>query len=609
MVEALLSVVERHEAPDFQIFVSSGEVANQHTNRIMGRDVTVFMGSGIVLMALLLYLLFRRASSVVLPLFAVLASLLATFGIMVLAGIPTSVSAQILPGLLLAVGVCSAVHILTIVYQRIDAGEDKATAIPFALGQSGLAVLMATLTTAGGLFSFISAELAQVANLGRVGPIGVVLTFVYCFTLLPACLAIAPLRNRAGQKDHALRLALGRGLAAVGGRAARHPWWVVGAVGAIVLIGTTGIAQVRMSQYPIRWLPGDDPVRRAFEVIDRELGGSGTLEFVIDSGRENGLHDPGLLNRIDAAARFAESFRHRGLVVGKATSIVDVAKETHKALNENQHSFYAIAQDRELLAQELLLFELGGAEDLERLTDSRFQLARLSLRMPFPDGMLMPGFIDGLEGGMREILGAGVEIESTGVGALVGRTFSVLILTLARSYVQALLIITLLMILLIGQVRCGLVSMIPNLVPIWLTLAIMGWFHVPLDNSSLLVGCVLMGLAVDDTIHFMHRFQRYYAKTGDSLEAVRCTLETAGAAMLFTTLVLASGFSVMLLTYMRNTVEFGLLATTAALLAFVADVIVSPALMVLVARHSGTASAARVAAGLRRHAVPGRNPA
>ena len=157
---------------------------------------------------------------------------------------------------------------------------------------------------------------------------------------------------------------------------------------------------------------------------------------------------------------------------------------------------------------------------------------------------------------------------------------------MARCYAIALVIITPLRMLLIGNLRGGLVAMIPNLFPIFLTLGLMGALGIPLDNSSLLVGCVIIGLAVDDTIHFMHKFQRYFAATGDAPEAVRRTLETTGPALLFTSLCLGSGFVAMTFAYMVNIFEFGVLALFATAVAFLADVVLAPALMVLVARRA-----------------------
>ncbi len=162
---------------------------------------------------------------------------------------------------------------------------------------------------------------------------------------------------------------------------------------------------------------------------------------------------------------------------------------------------------------------------------------------------------------------------------------------MARSYVTALLIITPLMVLLIGSLKRGVLSMVPNLIPIWITLGLMGWLGIPLDNSSLLVGCIILGVAVDDTIHFMHKFQRYYDDTGDPREAVRRTLRTTGSALLFTSIVLTAGFFVLTFAYMQNAVEFAMLACTATIVAFLADLVVSPALRVLVSKSREPAPA------------------
>ena len=285
-------------------------------------------------------------------------------------------------------------------------------------------------------------------------------------------------------------------------------------------------------------------------------------------------------------AASGDDLRYHEIFVGKTVSIVDIVKETHRALNENRESHYVVPQDRRVLAQELLLFENSGSDDLEDVTDSLFRKARLSLRMPFVDGMLYAGFIAELEAGLAEILGPDIQFHVTGIGSLFSRTFSVVNVSMATSYALALLIITPLMVILIGDLKRGTAAMLPNLIPIYATLALMGWLDIPLDNSTLLIGCIIIGLAVDDTIHFMHRFHRYYDETDDAREAVRRTLETTGSAMLFTTLVLASGFFVVSFAYMQNARDFGLLAGFATLVAFLADVTIAPALMALLTRRA-----------------------
>jgi predicted RND superfamily exporter protein len=582
LIDALQAVIERHQRPDFEVHVAGGMVANRAMTRYLIRDVAVFLTGGVAVIAALLFVLFRRISGVILPLLVVLLSGLATYGTMALAGVPTSISGQMLPVLVLTVGVCAAVHVLTITYQRLAAGESRADAIAYALGHSGFSILMTSLTTAGGLVSFAWADLAQVRDLGIAAPIGIALALAYNMTLLPALLAMLPLRRGRSRSD-ALQRRLGRALARVGVASSRHPGAVQVGTALVVLIAGVGVVHLRFAQNGLEWFPEQDPVRRAAEFMNAELGGASSVEVWIDTGRENALQEPALLRRLDDAIRFAKTVEEGDdeLFVGKAFSIVDVVKETHKALNENRPEFYAIPDDRRLVAQELLLFANSGSDDLERLVDSRFRMARVSLRTPSVDGLLYPPFMERIEAGFRERLGDDVKIRMTGIASLLGRAFSVMSATMARSYAIALVIITPLMILVIGDMRRGVLSMIPNLVPIWLTLGLMGWLDIAIDNSTLLVGCVLIGLAVDDTIHFMHRFRRAYAIGGDVHAAVRQTLATTGAALLFTSLVLSAGFAVMLLAYMRNAVDFGKLAVFAIAVAFLADALISPALMAL----------------------------
>ena len=173
----------------------------------------------------------------------------------------------------------------------------------------------------------------------------------------------------------------------------------------------------------------------------------------------------------------------------------------------------------------------------------------------------------------------------TGFMPVLASVMSAVITSMARSYAIALLIITPMMILLLKDLRLGVMSMIPSLIPVVVTIGVMGWLGMPIDATTMLIGAMVIGLAVDDTIHFMHKFRIYFTELGDSKLAIRATLETTGAALLFTSLVLTGGFGVFLLASMVNTQNFGFLAATGAATAFLADLVVAPALMTLATRH------------------------
>ena len=591
IVEAVFAVAERHDAPEFPILVAGSPAMAHYFQQSMLRNMALFGALSLLVIGLLLAVLFRRVVGVVLPLLVSVLSVVATLGFMSALGFSIMIPQQILPSFLLAVGVGGSVHILVIFFQRLESGADREQAIALTLGHSGLPVLMCSATTAGGLASFVTAELAPIAQLGLTAPVGVGFSLLLTLVLAPALLAVCPLRPKRSEGTAGLRAR--RALVRCGDFARAHARPVVLVSAGIMALSGLGAAQLRFAHNPLEWFPADNPFRVSAELLNARMGGSMFLEVLIDSGQENGLHQPDLLNRIDELRLRASSLQRGDMRVGKSVSIVDLLKEIHQALNENRREFHAIPQDRPLVAQELLLFENSGSDDLENLVDSQFRRARFTLKMPFVDAVQYPPFMQTFEAEAERILGGAVRFEVTGLMAIMGRTFTAVIHSMARSYVLALLVIVPMMVLLIGNLRLGLLSMLPNLMPILMALGVMGWMGLPLDAFTLMIGSIALGLAVDDTIHFMHNFRRYLDRTGDVAMAVRETFSTTGQAMLFTSLVLASGFFIYAFADLANLVRFGWLTGFTIVVAFLADLLLSPALVTL-------------AMGRRRAAAPER---
>jgi len=589
MVEALYSIRDRFAAQDFEIHVIGGPTMEYAMTETMQRDVSNFLLLSNTLIVILLFVLFRRLSAVILPLAVVLLAMLSAMGAMSWLDIPFSVTLNMLPAFLIVVGICDSIHILVIVYRQLDAGMSRDEAIVHALEHSGLAVVMTSLTTAAGLASFSVAKLEPVSHLGTVAPIGVILAGVYSLLLLPALLAVTPLKRKQAGSDAGLALA-GRVLGRVADFVIARPVPVLAVWAVVGLVAIPGLFAVQFSHDAIRWFPKEDPLRVASDLIDRNFGGSGGIEVVIQTGKENGLHAPDVMQRIENAMRVSETVHLDHRPVSRAYSIVDIVKETHQALNENRPEFYAIPGQRALLSQELLLFENGGAEHLEKVTDSQFSEARMTVRTPWVDAMVLPDFLERLSPRLEEQLGPDLDFVLTGGGVIFTRIFKNVIETMARSYAFALLIIAPLMVLLIGDFKRGVFAMIPNLAPVILVIAFMGYADIPLDMTSLLIGGVVIGVAVDDTIHFMHKFNRYYEEKQAPGPAVHETLVTTGSALLFTSLVLGLGFSVFLAAYMVNIAWFGALLTLSVVIAFLADVTLAPALMMWVAKDRRVAA-------------------
>ncbi len=241
-----------------------------------------------------------------------------------------------------------------------------------------------------------------------------------------------------------------------------------------------------------------------------------------------------------------------------------------------------IPETRQAIAQELLLFENSGSDDTEEFVDSEFRIARISMRVPFEDALLYPKLVSDIRELASDRLAGLVEFELTGLMTLLAQIFDAVIRSMMRSYAFAIAVITPLMMLLMGSLRRGLVSLVPNLLPILAVLGVTGWLDIAIDATTMMVGAMVIGIAVDDTIHFMHKFNRYFEEIGDVESAIRETLRTTGSALLFTTFVLIVGFSSFGLAGMSNMRIFGGLSAMATVVAFVADLLVTPALLTIV---------------------------
>jgi predicted RND superfamily exporter protein len=593
VTKALHAVVDRHQTDGFPIWVGGGIPYGFHVLSMMGSDMGLFTGLAIVMIGVVLTFLFRRISGVVLPLVTALLSLACVMGAMGLLDLPLTPISQVFPALLLAVGIAGPVHLLVIFFPLYDAGASRDQAIVAAFKHSGFPVAMTSATTAGSLLSFNAAKLAPVSDFGIEAPLAVLLALVYSLVLIPAFLAILKIRRRppAGASSDLI----GRALATTGAFSTRHPWSVITAWGALSVVSLIAASRLTPSFFPLGWFPPEHPFRQASELVNDRFQAAMAMEVLIDTGVENGLYDPGVLREIDALQDFIQEVDLPHIRVGKVISLTDILKETHKALNENDPLAYTIPGTRELVAQELLLFENSGSDALTEVVDSQFRFAHLQVLLTVCDAYHLKKLVEATSERCKVLTDEIASATLTGSMIVANRSFDVLLTGMFRSYALALAAIVPLMVLLLGSLQRGLVSMIPNLVPIAVGMGLMYLLALPLDIFASLVGCIAIGVAVDDTIHFMHGFQRSYNESGNAEQAVQETLLSTGRALLVTSVVLTCGFFIFTLATMTNVVNFGIIAGSMIMTAFLADVVLSPAMVTLLARHKGRTQPVRPA--------------
>ena len=588
MVRAAKKVVKEFNSEDFRIYMAGSPVVTNTVRMLMMKDMKKFLRMAVLAIGICLFVMFRRVSGTFMPLLIVALTLTSTLGIMAIAGVPFRTTTIILPSFLLAVGVGACVHVLSLVYQYLRKESNKQEAIIHAYGHSGLAIVMTSMTTAAGLASFGAAKIAPVADLGIFSAVGILLSLFYTLILLPALLAIFPLKMKEENKGNKTTL-FDRFIDWTADLTTSRPRLIVILALSGIILCSIGIAKLQFSHNLLSWLPADIPVKTATETVDLRLKGSVALEVILDTGKENGLYDRDLLLALDKLTIDLENFKQDDLFVGKVSSVVMILKEIHRALNENKTEMYKIPDNGALIPQEFLLFENSGSDDLQDVIDSRFQKARITIKVPWRDSLTYVPFIQAIEQRFSTAFeglsqdGKPVKITTTGIMSLFARILYATISSAAQSYGIALVVITLMMILLLGNFRMGVIAMIPNLGPILIVMGIMGWIGIPLDMFTMLIASVAIGLAVDDTVHFMYNFKRYYTESGNVRDAVGHTLHTAGRAMLTTSIVLSIGFFIFMFASMVNVFNFGMLTGMAIILALIGDFFLAPALMALVA--------------------------
>ncbi len=581
LIGVIEKILSKYESDDLKIYIAGSPIVTKNLQASLISDMSTFILYVIITIALLLLVMFKRISGILLPLFVVVLTLLSTVGSMSLAGAPITAMTQILPSLLLAVGVGASVHLLAIFYKKYDQVKDKKAAMAYALGHSGLAIFMTSLTTAASLASFSFSDIAPVANLGIFSALGVSFQLMLTLIFLPALIALLPVKTLQHADDEKPML-LDRLVHGLGVFSITYPKSIVSVAMVVILISGALASSMQFSHNPLHWFAADNEVRINTEIIDKELKGSITIEVILDTGTENGVYEPAFLNTIDKVTETIYTYRGENYFIGKIVSINDVIKEINKALNENQDSEYRIPQDKDLIAQEFLLFENSGSDDLEDIVDSQFSKTRLSIKAPWVDSIEYVDLMDELDIMLNDAFQGTASVTITGTLPILSDTITKSIKSSIESYIIAFGVIALLMIILLGNLKFGLLSMFPNLTPIMIGVAIMVVLDMPLDMFTILIGAIAIGMVVDDTVHFMHNFNRYYSQTGDVDEAVLLTINSTGRAIFITSIVLSSGFFVFMFASMTNLYNFGLITGSIVLFAMLADLILIGAMMKLV---------------------------
>jgi len=580
LLKVVHTIVDSYKKKGLEIYVAGSPAVNNALKAQMKADMQKFTRITFIIIIIFLFVMFRRVSAVVYPLIVIILSLLTTVGMMAWVGVAFKLPTQIVPSLLLAVSVGATVHILSIFFDAFNKTGNKKEAMSYTLRHSGLAIAMTSVTTAIGVGSFSGSEVAPISDLGIFASFGVMVSLLLTLTLLPALLSLTKLKAKP-------RKGMGKFDELMGILALFPIKYYKGILmGSAVLVVSALIAssQITLSHNPLYWFQPDNENRVSTEVIDAKMNGTVTIEAIVDTGKENGWNDPVRLQKLNEMSTRMEAYVDEYTRVGKVVSLATIVKETNRALHENKEDAYSIPKDEKLVSQELLLFENSGSDDLEDVVDSQFSKARITIKLPWTDAVKSVKVLNYVKDEVAKTF-PNDKVETTGMIPLLINTFSNAVNSSVTSYLIAFVLISFMMMLILGSARMGLLSMIPNLAPVIVGLLLMYMANIPLDMFTLLIGSIAIGLAVDDTIHFLHNFRRYYLESGDEAKAIQQTFYTTGKAMVITTIVLSLGFYSYLMAEMISVQNFGLLTGSVIIMALLSDLLLAPALMMVVAKR------------------------
>jgi uncharacterized protein len=577
--DKIAEILARPEYAQLHFFHSGDVPMNTVYNRIIERENGLLQMISTAVIAVVLAVFFRSLVGVVAPLAVVQIAVVATIAFVWLAGWKLDLMFGQIPNILVTVGVAEAVHILVefrSLFQRLG---NRREALVQTLYLIGAPCLLTSLTTAVGFLALQVSPIPTIAHMAVYSAVGVVLAFALTMTLVPALLSFGPRAPRTSSSRRDLAHGgewLLRGLASVAAWNVRHRQAVLWGFSAIAVISAIGILRLDVDS---NWL--DDfsdrvPLKGDTARIDEVMNGmGGNLVYVFDTQHEDGIRDPDVLRAIERVQREAE--RHD--LVRKAYSIVDIVKDLNQSFHDGNPAYYVIPDSRELVSQLLLLYETSGGDEVEEWATTDFSRANLELRLGIAPISHTADLVADLDRHLDEHRTPEIEVELTGIGALWLELLDYIVSSQIESFLYAFALIGAMMCFIFRSLRTGLLSMIPNVWPIVLTLGAMGWLGIPLDYNKVMIATVAMGIAVDDTIHFISRYHHEFEVSGSYAEALAAAMADVGHAVFVTSLVLVLGFLVNVFSVLDASAQSGVLLATTIATALIADLLLTPALV------------------------------
>ncbi len=522
------------------------------------------------LMLGLLYLAFRQLLATLASALAIAMSLLWTLAAAVALDLPFNLITALVPALIVILGLSYTVYLLSAYFsaQTREHLQDEQTRMRWVINRAGLGLSLSAATTAAGFLALLVHELPAIRAFAVLATLGSFFAALLTLSFLPASLRLmrcsAAGRAPPGETRFA---AAARGLAAFDQR-----WRGLIILIAVLLIPLSAVLATRIESRAefSGSFAADSAIRRDFGQINRDFGGANRLAILIDTEVDDALLAPAAIAQLDG---FVQWLREQPQV-GAASSYVDHLRLIHRAFNGDRPDAAGVPDDAVAIKQ-LLVF--GGGESLARVIDPRFRAALIELRIKVDDSAAVAALVERIEAQMQTLPPA---LRGTVSGASVLATRAVQRISSGQiaSIAIATAAIGLLLSWMFMSLRTGLITLLPTLVPVAIYFGTLGLLGIALSPTTALIACVVVGIAVDDTIQFLARFNVDARAGAAEAPAVASALTAVLRPLSLSTAALCLGFLVFAGSGLSSQVQFGWLSAFTLFLAWLMNITLTPAL-------------------------------
>lgn len=569
-VREMVQQIERTH-PDVQVRLAGMVMMNNAFTEASKLDMATLVPVSFVLMLLTLAGLLRNLAGTLATLVVIAFSVVTALGVGGYLGVPISPPSASAPTIILTVALASSVHVLVTWLREMRRGRDRDDAVAETLRINLQPVFLAAMTTAIGFLTMNFSEVPPFKHLGNLVAMGVVASFVFSVTVLPALLCVLPIRVKAVSSHHVSRM---RRLAEVVIHRRRVFLWG----GGVVILGLViFVPRNELNDVFVHYFDTSVTFRQDTDFMGEHLTGPMQIEYSLRS-TDGGIATPAFLREVSLLTtwlREQSETRH-------VSTLTDVMKRLNRNMHGDRDSFYGLPETRDLAAQYLLLYEMSLPFGLD--LNNQIDIDKSSIRLTVNNRTMSTNevlafdkrVLDWIDQNAPSIDTAG----GTGGPMMFAHIGARNIVAMLVGTTIALILISFVLVAALRSLRIGLVSMVPNLAPAAMGFGLWGIFDGQIGLALSVVTTMTLGIVVDDTVHFLSKYLRARREEGASApDAVRYAFETVGSALVVTTLVLVVGFLVLATSTFELNSGMGLLTAVVIALALVADFFFLPALL------------------------------